>query len=74
MFRSCGHRDRVGPYFTCDLSWLTSHPLNPMAVGQYVNNHNTGGLSYDTICCNLGHQMYIVRGQGDNIIYYLWAM
>ncbi|KAK7099803.1 SET domain-containing protein 9-like [Littorina saxatilis] len=40
LYRSCHGRDRVGPYIVCDDTWLTDWPLNPLAVGQYVNNHN----------------------------------
>ncbi|XP_041474686.1 uncharacterized protein LOC121423420 [Lytechinus variegatus] len=42
IYRSCARRDRLGPYMLSDLSWLTSCPLNPMAVGQYVNNQHKG--------------------------------
>ena len=28
----------MGPYPTCDFSWLDSAPSNPLAIGQYVNN------------------------------------
>lgn len=38
VFRSCSNRDRLGPFMLSDSSWLTSSPLNPLAVGQYVNN------------------------------------
>lgn len=38
VFRSCSGRDRVGFFMMSDISWLTSDPLNPLAVGQYVNN------------------------------------
>lgn len=38
VFRSCSGRDRVGFFMLSDVSWLTSDPLNPLAVGQYVNN------------------------------------
>ncbi|XP_008282712.1 SET domain-containing protein 9 [Stegastes partitus] len=38
VFRSCSGRDRLGPFLTSDTSWLTEAPLNPLAVGQYVNN------------------------------------
>ncbi|KAG8598968.1 hypothetical protein GDO81_002821 [Engystomops pustulosus] len=38
VYRSCSRRDQLGPLKMCDGSWLTSAPLNPMAVGQYVNN------------------------------------
>uniref|UniRef100_A0A8C6WIY8 SET domain containing 9 n=1 Tax=Neogobius melanostomus TaxID=47308 RepID=A0A8C6WIY8_9GOBI len=38
VFRSCSGRDRLGPLLTSDTSWLTTNPLNPLAVGQYVNN------------------------------------
>ncbi|XP_016400349.1 SET domain-containing protein 9 isoform X2 [Sinocyclocheilus rhinocerous] len=35
---SCSGRDRFGPFCLGDCSWLTSDPVNPLAVGQYVNN------------------------------------
>lgn len=38
VFRSCSGRDRVGFFMMSDISWLTNDPLNPLAVGQYVNN------------------------------------
>lgn len=38
VFRSCTGRDRMGPFMMSDTSWLTDSPLNPLAVGQYVNN------------------------------------
>ncbi|KAL7848261.1 hypothetical protein AOLI_G00229790 [Acnodon oligacanthus] len=38
VFRSCSGRDRFGPFCLSDSSWLTPHPENPLAVGQYVNN------------------------------------
>ncbi|XP_066507600.1 SET domain-containing protein 9 [Hoplias malabaricus] len=38
VFRSCSGRDRLGPFRLSDSSWLTLHPENPLAVGQYVNN------------------------------------
>ncbi|XP_014672041.1 PREDICTED: SET domain-containing protein 9-like [Priapulus caudatus] len=38
IYRSCSNRDRVGHFRLSDLSWLTERPVNPLAVGQYVNN------------------------------------
>lgn len=38
VFRSCSGRDRIGPFMMSDTSWLTDSLLNPLAVGQYVNN------------------------------------
>lgn len=38
VFRSCSGRDRMGFFAMSDTSWLTSGLLNPLAVGQYVNN------------------------------------
>lgn len=38
VFRSCSGRDRIGFFATSDVSWLTDNPLNPLSVGQYVNN------------------------------------
>lgn len=40
--RSCSHRDKIGWQFISDMSWLTPHPINPLAIGQYVNNHTPG--------------------------------
>ncbi|XP_060085657.1 SET domain-containing protein 9-like isoform X2 [Ylistrum balloti] len=40
IYKSCGQRDRHGPYLTCDLTWVTQNPVNPLAVGQYVNNQS----------------------------------
>ncbi|XP_033738416.1 SET domain-containing protein 9-like isoform X2 [Pecten maximus] len=40
IYKSCGQRDRHGPYLTCDLTWVTRNPVNPLAVGQYVNNQS----------------------------------
>ncbi|PVD22767.1 hypothetical protein C0Q70_16023 [Pomacea canaliculata] len=40
LYKSCHGRDRLGPFSLCDASWLTNWPINPLAVGQYVNNHN----------------------------------
>ncbi|XP_033099066.1 SET domain-containing protein 9-like [Anneissia japonica] len=41
IFRSCSQRDRAGPYLVSDMSWLTSDLLNPLSVGQYVNNQTS---------------------------------
>ncbi|XP_078075044.1 SET domain-containing protein 9 [Mustelus asterias] len=38
IYRSCNGRDRLGPYKTSDATWLSETPVNPLAVGQYVNN------------------------------------
>lgn len=40
IFKSCVHRDRVFPYWTADGTWLSFWPLNPLAIGQYVNNQS----------------------------------
>ncbi|XP_064632865.1 SET domain-containing protein 9-like [Lineus longissimus] len=42
IYRSCSNRDRIGPYMLCDHTWLTENTINPMAVGQYVNNQTSG--------------------------------
>lgn len=41
VYKSCCQRDRLGPYLTGDMSWLTEYPVNPLAVGQYVNNQSS---------------------------------
>ena len=38
LSRSNSRRDQIGPYLPCDTTWLEDEPLNPLAVGQYVNN------------------------------------
>ncbi|KAM8961258.1 SET domain-containing protein 9 [Pelodytes ibericus] len=38
VYRSCSRRDQLGPLKISDATWLTLVPLNPLAVGQYVNN------------------------------------
>ncbi|XP_046561407.1 SET domain-containing protein 9-like [Haliotis rubra] len=40
IYKSCQGRDRMGPFLSCDSSWLTESPHNPLAVGQYVNNQS----------------------------------
>lgn len=39
----------MGPYSVCDVSWLSKFPLNPLAVGQYVNNHNKGTVYHPQV-------------------------
>lgn len=41
IYKSCAARD-IFDYETpaCDTSWLTSHLINPLNVGQYVNNRS----------------------------------
>ncbi|XP_071117971.1 SET domain-containing protein 9-like [Haliotis cracherodii] len=41
IYKSCHGRDRMGPILSCDSTWLTEYPHNPLAVGQYVNNQST---------------------------------
>ncbi|XP_052274776.1 SET domain-containing protein 9-like isoform X2 [Dreissena polymorpha] len=38
--KSCSGRDSVCGQLMCDTSWLTELPVNPLAVGQYVNNQS----------------------------------
>jgi len=42
IYRSCGGRDQVGLVKVCDTSWLTPRPVNPLNIGQYVNNSCVG--------------------------------
>ncbi|XP_077137515.1 SET domain-containing protein 9-like [Ranitomeya variabilis] len=49
VYRSCSRRDQLGPLKMCDITWLTSAPLNSLAVGQYVNNcsnEHAANISY----------------------------
>ncbi|XP_066298577.1 SET domain-containing protein 9-like [Branchiostoma lanceolatum] len=55
IYRSCAGRDRIGPYLTCDRSWLTPYPKNPLAVGQYVNNQSAGHPA------NVAYQEYNIK-------------
>ena len=41
IFRSCVGRDQVGMCRVGDTSWLTHRPVNPLNVGQFVNNENS---------------------------------
>lgn len=38
-------RDSVWPHQAGDLTWLTEHPVMPLNIGQYVNNHSPGEFS-----------------------------
>ncbi|XP_030422527.1 SET domain-containing protein 9 isoform X5 [Gopherus evgoodei] len=38
VYRSCSKRDQLGPFQMSDITWLRPAVLNPLAVGQYVNN------------------------------------
>jgi len=40
IFRSCTGRDQIGMIKIADTSWLTDYPVNPMNIGQIVNNAN----------------------------------
>ena len=40
VYRSCANRERVGGRLTCDLSWMGEEPVNPLCLGQRVNNQN----------------------------------
>ncbi|XP_045159677.2 SET domain-containing protein 9-like [Mercenaria mercenaria] len=40
MYNSCSKRDSVHGKLMCDTTWLTETPVNPLAVGQYVNNQS----------------------------------
>lgn len=63
LSRSCSQRDRQGPFNTCDASWLTSFPLNPLALGQYVNNQSRGKHQQTPDSyCNTGRKCKRVTG------------
>ncbi|CAM9349580.1 unnamed protein product [Lampetra fluviatilis] len=38
VYRSCSGRDRLGPHALSDVTWLTPQPINPLSIGQYINN------------------------------------
>ncbi|KAL4235688.1 SET domain-containing protein 9 [Mactra antiquata] len=40
MYNSFARRDSLRGQLMCDNSWQTEYPLNPLAVGQYVNNQS----------------------------------
>ena len=40
IFRSCAGRDQIGMMKIADTSWLTEYPVNPVNIGQIVNNEN----------------------------------
>lgn len=43
--RSCAFRDVIGQTMPCDLTWLHLNPINPLNVGQIVNNQTRGVFS-----------------------------
>jgi len=47
IYKSCCSRDQVGLIRTGDTSWLTPWPVNPLNVGQYVNN---GSNKHANVC------------------------
>lgn len=44
-FRSCAYRDTVSERLSCDVSWLSTNPINPLSIGQFVNNQTRGNSS-----------------------------
>eukprot|EP00731_Ephydatia_muelleri_P018222 Em0011g262a len=49
IFKSCAFRDVVGPFMSCDITWLKTKRINPLAIGQWVNNHtreNAANVDY----------------------------
>jgi len=44
FYRSCAGRDKVNGEYQCDVTWLTEKPVNPLAIGQFVNNQSPGTL------------------------------
>lgn len=49
IFKSCAFRDVIGRFMSCDVTWLTTKGINPLAVGQWVNNHtreNAANVDY----------------------------
>ncbi|XP_071452322.1 SET domain-containing protein 9-like [Hetaerina americana] len=59
IYKSCVQRDRLGGYLTSDLSWLTQYCVNPMNVGQYVNNQSKGAS------CNVAYQEVDIPEDGS---------
>ena len=41
-YRSCAYRDVIGHHLSCDPTWLSTNPINPLSIGQFVNNHTRG--------------------------------
>ncbi|KAG8222104.1 hypothetical protein J437_LFUL000868 [Ladona fulva] len=58
IYKSCVGRDSVGGLATSDLSWLTRHNINPLNVGQYVNNQSKDAA------CNVAYQEVEVPEDG----------
>lgn len=49
FFRSCAYRDTINQSLCCDMSWLsTTSTINPLAVGQLINNHTRGSSCYNS--------------------------
>jgi len=45
IFRSASARDKIGSYASCDCSWLTNDLMNPLSMGQYINNATKDSLA-----------------------------
>ncbi|CAG0882704.1 unnamed protein product [Darwinula stevensoni] len=56
IFRSCSRRDRILPFPSAEESWLTPHPVNPLSVGQFVNNATRGDLFSSEWPANVAYQ------------------
>lgn len=50
-YRSCAARESASAINMCDKTWMTNFPANPLAVGQFVNNHTKGEILYLTYFC-----------------------
>lgn len=68
IFRSCVGRDQVGMCRVGDTSWLTPRPVNPLNVGQFVNNENSvhgANVRYQEIDVPLDFPLHLRKFWGN---------
>ena len=57
LYRSCANRERVGGRLRCDLSWMGDELVNPLSLGQRVNNQSeerAANVEYIEMCVSSG--------------------
>lgn len=72
IFRSCCGRDRMGLEEAADLTWLTDWPINPLNVGQYINNQapdRPSNVAYQEVTLQPGDVPWGMR----RFLPYLWC-
>ncbi|XP_064386016.1 SET domain-containing protein 9-like [Halichondria panicea] len=75
IYKSCAYRDVIGPHMSCDLTWLLHTPLNPLSIGQMVNNHSPSfrqNVEYVEVSLPQGFPLQL-RQFLPNVFYSSWT-